>query len=129
MSQYGWKGVSFPFRLSNKGGTTMSTADYYNPLHIEESIVQILTTRKGERPMNPNFGSKVDYSIFSPNDKAIQNLLRYEIKKELQEQEPRITVNDDDITFIDNSQGNLLKINISYVVNDYNNSYNVEVEL
>lgn len=129
MSQYGWKGASFPFRLSNKGGLALSVADYQTSQHIEESIEQILNTRKGERPMKPDFGCNIDYSLFSPNDIAIQNLLRYEICKALTEQEPRITVNEKDITFKSDSSGSILSVYLTYTVNDYNKNYEVDVKL
>ena len=44
--------------------------------HIEESIVQILSTYWNERVMRPDFGASLDRQIFDPNDIELQAMIK-----------------------------------------------------
>lgn len=115
----GFKGVSFPFRLGNKGGVVMSSTSYTEVPHIVESIRQILSTRKGERIMEPQFGSLIDTQIFETNDEAAQNMIKFQIKEALKEQEPRIEVLNVDLT----EDGNYIIAILHFKVVQYNTRY------
>ena len=65
--------------------------------HIEESIVQILSTQFYERVMLPEFGSDIDAQIFDPNEVETHALIRYEIVEALTKYEPRIVIDEDGI--------------------------------
>ena len=41
MPQSGYTGISYPFRINNRGGCVMSTTSRNDPTHIAESIQQI----------------------------------------------------------------------------------------
>ena len=60
--------------------------------HIEESIVQILSTYWNERVMRPDFGTSLDRQIFDPNDIELQAMIKYEVTEALTQYEPRIVV-------------------------------------
>ena len=47
MSNKGHYGISFPFRVGVKGGIAMSGTYVNFARHIEESIQQIVSTRRG----------------------------------------------------------------------------------
>lgn len=115
----GFKGVSFPFRLGNKGGIVLSSTSYTEVPHIVESIQQILSTRKGERVMEPQFGSLIDTQIFEPNDLAAQNMIKFQIKEALKEQEPRIEVLNVELT----EDGNYIIAILHFNVIQYNTRY------
>lgn len=59
---------------------------------IKESIFNILTTRKGEIPGNPTFGTSIYKYLFEPNLEQFWDALKLEIIKEIQEFEPRAYV-------------------------------------
>ena len=63
---------------------------------IKENVLRILTTRKGERINEPDFGSRVKDFLFMPQ-MYIDNLLD-EIKYSVEKFEPRVTVNSCTIT-------------------------------
>ena len=59
---------------------------------IKASIIQILMTRKGERPMRPTFGTLIwDYIFENDSDSFRENIER-EVRAALGEWEPRIAV-------------------------------------
>ena len=66
MGQSGFKGISFPFRISNRGGVVMSTTSQNDPTHIAESIQQIFYTNHLERPMESDIYNTILALPFNP---------------------------------------------------------------
>lgn len=53
----GWRGLAFPFRFENgKPAVSNAVVEINDFSHIDESIKQILSTRKFSRPFSPNIG-------------------------------------------------------------------------
>lgn len=117
----GYTGLSFPFRLNNRGGIAMSTTSVTAPDHINESIAQIILTRLKERPMEMSVGSDCHRAVFMPNDPATHAILRYSIVDALTRLEPRITVTEDNIAVAEYE--NVIYVQINYVVNEYGTTY------
>ena len=87
--------------------------------HIEESIVQILSTYWNERVMRPDFGTSLDRQIFDPNDIELQAMIKYEVTEALTQYEPRIVVDEErmEVTGDENS----VELTIYYALVDYAN--------
>ena len=83
------QGLKFPFQFSEQTGTPMQSSDLDR---INESIMQILETRPGERLMRPDFGSKVKDLVFEQNDAVLKGLLRFHIVDAVKRWEKRIMV-------------------------------------
>lgn len=81
----GWK---FPIRVNARGGLSFSRHEQ----DIEEAIWVILSTAKGERVMEPDFGCGIHEYVFAPNNPATRGSISYEVHKALAEFEPRIEV-------------------------------------
>jgi uncharacterized protein len=81
----GWK---FPPRLDSRGRIEL----VHQEQDVEEAIRMILMTRKGERPMRPEFGCQIHDLIFDPNDAATAGLARRYVQESLMRWEPRIQV-------------------------------------
>lgn len=81
----GWK---FPPRLDARGRIELVSGER----DIEEAIKIVLLTRKGERPMRPEFGSDLDSLVFASNDAATAGLAERYIAEALARWEPRIDV-------------------------------------
>lgn len=129
----GFTGLSFPLRLSNRGGLAMSSTSPIDFSHIEESIIQILCTSIGERVVELYFGSQISTHIFDPTDSSSYSLIKHEIVEALSKFEPRIEVDTSDINLtgkLDEVTGkNFLHITIQYKVIKYNRNGVVEVDL
>ena len=81
----GWK---FPPRLDSRGRIEL----VHQEQDVEEAIRMILLTRKGERPMRPEFGSELHLLTFQPNDSATCGLAQRYVHEALAMWEPRIKV-------------------------------------
>jgi phage baseplate assembly protein W len=112
------KGLKYPFRFQSvSGGTEVSTATSREHDHIQESILQILGTRPGERLMNPEFGSKLYDLVFEQNDEVLKGLIRHYVIDAIKRWEKRVIITG--VTFDDTPQNidrNLLSVRISYRV-------------
>ena len=64
-------GVSIPFVGASSGGSTISGADavfnstFTTTEQISSNLINFILTNKGERPLNPNYGSNLRRYLFS----------------------------------------------------------------
>ena len=59
---------------------------------IKQAIVNILLTNKGERLMNPRYGSDIRSYLFEPMDFGTANQIKNNIRDTIETFEPRIRV-------------------------------------
>jgi uncharacterized protein len=82
------QGLKFPFRISPAGGVAWSSADD----KIRQNVLMILGTRKGERAMLREFGTKIASLVHDPNDDVLADLIRNQAREALLAWEPRILI-------------------------------------
>ena len=105
------QGLKFPFQFHRRsGGARISTATSREQEHIHESIRQILGTRRGERFLLPEFGSRLHELLFEGNDAILQGLLRHEVIDALTRWEPRIVI--EQVIMV--PDGHAIQVNIHY---------------
>jgi len=82
-------GLDLPLAKS----TTGWFAQTYTTAHaIRINLINLLLTRKGERPMNPRFGSNLHKVIFEPNDDTIQSKVDSVIRSAVNEYLPFVVI-------------------------------------
>lgn len=113
-------GWSFPVSFSDEN-YQLDISSFEN--NINESIRIILKTVNGERCFEPQFGSGLQQFFFRKMDKALKGEIVDAVKVSLLHNEPRITVQDVEVEFIDLANG-LLHIDISYLYNQTNTRHN-----
>lgn len=119
MSEKGFMGISFPFRIGVKGGVVTSSTSVSNAQHIIEAMKQILGTRPMERCMEYHFKSDVDSDIFEPNDASCRTLIAYQVEEALRELEDRIEVKSVDVV----SKGSTINAVINFTILAYNTAH------
>ena len=131
MPQSGFTGISYPFRVSNRGGVVMSTTSRTDPTHIAESIQQIFNTNYLERPMESEIYTTVTSLLFEPNDIALQQVLKSRIVDDLDRLEQRIECDEDGIEFEVEVEDDVefLYANITYKIIKYNTYYTSKIKV
>lgn len=132
MKQSGYTGISYPFRINNRGGCAMSTTDTSTPTHIAESIQQILNTDFLERPMEgADIYTSVSSLLFEPNDEALQSVIRSRIISDLERLEDRIECDEGDISFATETEEGVdyLYVNITYKIIKYDTYYTSKIKV
>jgi uncharacterized protein len=81
-------GWAFPVGVDARGRIALSRRER----DIEEAIIMILLTPKGQRVMRPEFGCRIHELVFAPNDATTEGLAIYYVEEALAMWEPRITV-------------------------------------
>jgi phage baseplate assembly protein W len=81
-------GWAFPVGVDVRGRIALSRRER----DIEEAIIMILLTPKGQRVMRPEFGCRIHELVFAPNDATTEGLAIYYVEEALAMWEPRIEV-------------------------------------
>lgn len=113
-------GIAFPLRSDATGGIALVSSHR----EIEEAIRLILATAYGERPMRPEFGCGIHEYVFAPANATTAGQIAYEVEQSLARWEPRIQVEQVDVT-IDEADGATLFIDIEYVLQGTNDPRNL----
>ncbi len=113
----GWK---FPLQVTPTGRIATAAAEQ----RIEEAILLILSTARGERVMLPDFGCGIHDLVFAPNDSSTVSKVVDAVRRSLITYEPRIDVLDVSAETTD-GQSNLLLIRVNYRVRDTNSMKNL----
>lgn len=112
-------GWSFPPRFNSQGLVTVSAeAD------IRESLLLLLSTRPGERVMQPNYGCGLKVHVFDSLDEGSYAVMRSLIEQAVLFFEPRVILEKIDIDDSNYLEGNI-QLQIYYRVRATNNRYNL----
>lgn len=114
----GWK---FPVTVNESNGL-VEMSEYEED--IKEAIWIILSTQKGERLMQPEFGCGIRDYVFEYLDVTTTALIQSSVREALAKWESRIEVLNVDISMDKAIDGKLL-INIGYIVRKTNNRFNL----
>ncbi|MDT4926280.1 MAG: uncharacterized protein QOG01_3993 [Pseudonocardiales bacterium] len=112
-------GWAFPLAVDARGGIALARREY----ELEQAMRLILATYPGERPMRPNFGSRLRDYVFRSATIDTAAELSQEVRNALLQWEPRVDVKSVNVT-IDPWEHNKLYIDISYAIkhtNDFRN--------
>ena len=83
------KGMQYPVRTSNTGGTFARNFDVEA---IRDGLVQLIMTQKGERPMRADFGTITRAAVFAPLDAQLLSDIETSIRDAIDRYEPRVTL-------------------------------------
>ncbi len=113
-------GWAFPPCVSPDGST--ATAAYEQDVY--QAIWIILSTDWGERIMRPDFGAGLRSFVFGPLSRATLQRVQTRVQESLVTWEPRINVEQVNVTFDPNEPGKLL-IAITYSIRVTNTRHNL----
>jgi Bacteriophage baseplate protein W len=113
-------GWAFPLGVDSRGGIALARRDQ----ELEQAMRLILATYPGERPMRPDFGSRLRDFVFRSATVDTAAELSFEVQQALLRWEPRVDVKTVDVT-VDPEERNRLYIDISYAVKDTNDFRNL----
>ena len=114
-------GWHFPPAFS-KGGAEVEMVSGVEDIH--QSLQILLSTRLGERIMQEDYGCDLSYVLFEEIDQGLLNSLNSIISDAILYHEPRITMDDLDISEDQDEPGRLL-IQIEYTVRGTNSRFNM----
>jgi Bacteriophage baseplate protein W len=113
-------GWAFPLTTDATGGIALVTRER----EIEQAIRLILGTARGERPMRPEFGCRIHDHVFGPASSATAGQIAYDVRQALERWEPRIEVNEVEVSF-DAIDSGTLYIDVGYEIRGLNDPRNL----
>jgi phage baseplate assembly protein W len=113
-------GWAFPLGVDARGGISLARRDQ----EIEQAIRLVLATYPGERPMRPEFGSRIRDYVFRSATIDTAAELSEEVHNALLRWEPRIVVEAVDVT-VDDYDRSRLYIDVSYTIKGTNDRRNL----
>src|SRR3954468_22169189 len=113
-------GWAFPLAVDSRGGIALARRDQ----ELEQAMRLILATYPGERPMRPEFGSRLRDFVFRSATVDTAAELANEVENALLRWEPRIVVNAVNVT-VDNDDRSRLYIDLYYSVKGTNDRRNL----
>jgi len=106
-------GVSIPFSAGNVFTSTYQTKDA-----IKVNLINYFLTGRGERYLNPSFGSGLPSQLFEQiTDEGLLDLVMV-IKQELRDYFPKVVVND--LTLESIPDDNIITFYLKYSIRDTN---------
>ncbi|NVJ45814.1 MAG: GPW/gp25 family protein [Cytophagia bacterium] len=104
-----------------KGGNeVIMTKDVAN---INENLSNLFKTKRGERALNPNYGSELSRLIFAAQSGLSIREIESSLKHSIQFYEPRIIVDEIAIQ-LTNEENGLIIISVSYSISKVNTRHN-----
>jgi phage baseplate assembly protein W len=113
-------GWAFPLGVDARGGIALARREQ----ELEQAMRLILATYPGERPMRPDFGSRLRDFVFRSATVDTAAELSNEVHKALLRWEPRVDIEFVDVT-VDPWERNTLFIDVNYRVKDANDKRNL----
>jgi phage baseplate assembly protein W len=115
-------GISLPFNIPSAFRSTYSFKD-----QLKYNLVNFLLTNKGERILNPNFGTNIRRQLFNQIDEDIYENLITEISDSIILYFPDITIEKLDV--VPTYDNNLITINLTYRINISNEKDTITINL
>ena len=91
---------------------------------IRQAILIILMTDRGERVMRPDFGAGLNAFVFEPLNETTKQLVKQRVEESLIDWEPRIIVEEVNVT-LDQAEIGKLLIAVTYRVRATNTLHNL----
>ena len=113
-------GMKFPPQIDPGTGRFALSSGLQN---VKESVYVILMTNRGERWLDPSFGSDIMRYTFMDTSLTMLNLLSSDLRTLLMEQEPRIS--DVTVDIDPEVKDGCMLVNVAYTVADTNTRDNL----
>lgn len=113
-------GMKFPPQIDPGTGRFALSS---GPQNVKESVYIILMTNRGERWLDPDFGSEIMRYTFMDTSLTMLNLLSSDLRTLLMEQEPRIS--DVTVDIDPEVKDGCMLVNVAYTVADTNTRDNL----
>lgn len=98
-----------------------------NEQSIKQAVKNLVLTNYGERPFQPNIGSKVNRALFEPNDDFLADEIEESVRRTITFNEPRVTLID--VQVLSSPDSSQISINIVFAIINSAEPTSVEVIL
>lgn len=107
-------GINIPIRRGGNGffDQTFTTTDA-----VKSNLKNILLTKHRERPLNPEFGLKLQSMLFENDLDILREQIKSEIERVVNKYEPKVIINN--ILFSDQNTDNQIGVKLIFSLRSY----------
>jgi phage baseplate assembly protein W len=117
-------GLSLPFGLC--GNDKLFNQTYSTKDQIKSNLINLLLTNKGERVLNPEFGSDLKRILFEQITPSTEDNIRNTINTAINIYVPEVTA--DEIIINNDPDNNTISITVNYILNLPGTSDQITIE-
>lgn len=108
-------GIGVPFvSTAISGSDALFKINYTTADQLKSNMINYFLYSRGERPLNPNFGSRIYEFLFEQDSQSSNEILKLYIEDEIKSLFPAVNLKE--IKIISNSDYNIITIQIFYSV-------------
>ncbi len=113
----GWQ---FPLQFNKATGTTEMLSD---EVDIQNSLQVLLSTRIGERIMQPSYGCNMDVLLFEAINESLKTYVKDLVFTAIYYYEPR--VNPDNVNITATAEEGVILVDVAYTIRSTNSRHNL----
>ena len=119
-------GLSLPLQMT----TNTFNQTYDNLVQLKSNVRNLLLTRKGERLLQPNFGSNLHNLLFEQNDGTLEEKIYEAVSSATKYWLPQLTIAEIVVEATDEMKDlNEVGVSITFIANYNNQSFNVDFNI
>ena len=115
-------GIALPFSAPSAFRSTYSFKD-----QLKYNVINLLLTNKGERILNPNFGTNIRQQLFNQISEDTYNALIDDIRTTIETFIPQVTI--EKLEAVPSYDNNIITINLTYRINISNEKDAITINL
>ena len=108
-------GIGVPFiSTATSGSDALFKINYTTADQLKSNMINYFLYSRGERPLNPNFGSRIYEFLFEQDSQSSNEILKLYIEDEIKALFPAVNLKE--VKIISNSDYNIITVQIFYSV-------------
>lgn len=119
-------GLTLPIQNGN-GGFFNQTI--YTLEQIKNNIRNLLSTKKGERRMQPTFGHSLNSFVFDPNDTTLSQRVKQSLTNDITFWIPMTTIDNIDVKVLKREDVDIYRLHINLTISVNNDQTQIEMFL
>jgi phage baseplate assembly protein W len=119
-------GLTLPIQNGNSGFFNQTI---YTLEQVKTNIRNLLSTKKGERRMQPTFGHSLNNFVFDPNDTTLAQRVKQSLTSDITFWVPVVTINNIDVKVLKREDVDIYRLHINLTISVNNDTTQIEMFL
>ena len=119
-------GLTLPIQSGNNGFFNQTI---YTLEQVKTNIRNLLSTKKGERRMQPTFGHSLNNFVFDPNDTTLAQRVIQSITSDITFWVPVVTIDNIDVKVLKREDVDIYRLHINLTISVNNDTTQIEMFL
>ena len=119
-------GLTLPIQSGNNGFFNQTV---YTLEQVKTNIRNLLSTKKGERRMQPTFGHSLNNFVFDPNDTTLAQRVKQSLTSDITFWVPIVKIDNIDVKVLKREDVDIYRLHINLTISVNNDTTQIEMFL